>query len=32
MNVTFTPEIGNRPKANGKHPLFLPIAINIKRI
>ena len=34
MNVTFTPELGNRPKLNGKHPLFLRITINrkIKRI
>jgi integrase len=31
MNVTFTPEIGNRPKANGKHPLFLRITANRKK-
>jgi integrase/recombinase XerD len=31
MNVTFTPEIGNKPKANGKHPLFLRITANRKK-
>ncbi len=34
MNITFTPELGNKPKKNGKYPLFLRITANrkIKRV
>lgn len=31
MNITFCPEIGNKPKANGKHPIFLRITQNGKK-
>jgi site-specific recombinase XerD len=31
MSITFTPEIGNKPKANGKHPLFLRITAKRKK-
>ena len=31
MSITFIPEIGNKPKANGKHPLFLRITSKGKK-